>query len=436
MSFIPSTVLVTFVVLSSQIAGQTERVLPAKQPNKQIAAERTKTLDSVTELLQLSKKLRGWVRDLSSALQDGNEEVRFRAAQALGEIGPSAALQAAPNLGKAVFDESARVRLAALEALMQMGPVGKYAVPDLVAALEDDSVFIRRRAATALGIIRSGPDLAVPALIKALQDKDDIQDARVVSVRLASVSALGNFGPAAKTAIPSLLELLKSEDTRVRAAAIAALGKTRSELPIVVPRLLLILNDPKEEAFRAAAAAAFGYMGPDGKEAIPDLLRALKCENLADPARSEGIRASVLRALGSMRTHAAESVPSVIKIAADPNMHTTIRNSAILTLGEIGAGAKETIPFLVQCLNDRAYNSYDLATCSALQRIGRDAVQPLIDNLIKERGPQRGRTISALGIIGPQAADAIPFLEAELSDRAVRTQATSALRKIQRYKKS
>ena len=86
---------------------------------------------------------------LIKKIWDGNADVRGRAIQALGEIGPAAV----PILIKLLEDEDSDVRSTAAYALGKMGPAAKDAVPALITALTDEDENVRGYAARALGYI-------------------------------------------------------------------------------------------------------------------------------------------------------------------------------------------------------------------------------------------------------------------------------------------
>jgi HEAT repeat protein len=179
---------------------------------------------------------------LSSALKDGNPQVRTVATTALASVGPAGpeaiptlqemlstpdclpALRAlalygsdaAPAIEKIIVllkhEGDSEVRWNAAQTLGKIGPAAKQATPKLVAALKDPEPLVREHAAEALGEI--GPDAkeAIPELVQALKDPD-------ARVRRDAVRSLGQMGPSAKSAVESIRPLLKDEEERVRKAA-------------------------------------------------------------------------------------------------------------------------------------------------------------------------------------------------------------------------
>ena len=113
---------------------------------------------------------------LIQALQEENDDVRLRAADALGEIGDSRAIE---PLVQALRDEDRDVQFEVAEAL---GMMGERAVEPLMQALRDEDHNVRWGAASALGKI--GDSRAVEPLIQALKDEDeDFQEAALASIR-------------------------------------------------------------------------------------------------------------------------------------------------------------------------------------------------------------------------------------------------------------
>jgi HEAT repeat protein len=88
-----------------------------------------------------------------------------------------------PSLVKTLKeDKDPNMRYYAAQALGQFGPEARPAVPDLTAALKDDSKMVRMGAAYALGEIKS-PD-AVPTLQEATKDPEkEVRDAAAFALK-------------------------------------------------------------------------------------------------------------------------------------------------------------------------------------------------------------------------------------------------------------
>ena len=130
---------------------------------------------------------------------------RYRAAEALGTLGPAAS-SAVPALIDALSDQEALVRSAAAQTLGNIGAGAKAAVPDLIRALKDKQPLVRAAAAEALGKIEQGGSRALPSLLAALKDPE-------LSVRLAAETALAMVSPGSKSdhaQVPTLVVRIKS----------------------------------------------------------------------------------------------------------------------------------------------------------------------------------------------------------------------------------
>ena len=109
------------------------------------------------------------------------------------------------------------VRRRAARALGRLGPRAERATPVLVEALGDPNGHVRTEAATALGRIGSRDPEVVVALAVATRDEGNL-------VRHAAAVALGRLG-APESAGEALEALLEDEDGQVREAARRALQR-------------------------------------------------------------------------------------------------------------------------------------------------------------------------------------------------------------------
>lgn len=150
---------------------------------------------------------------LIEALQSPDEDLRGRAAEALGDIGSA---EAVPLLLALLQHADADLRQSAAEALQCLGPVAEAAVPNLQKALNDEVATVRATAAKALGEIASGNSAIAEPIVPLLQDAD-------AGVRASAAVALQSVGPEAKIAVPALMAALGDEVERVQQSAAKAL---------------------------------------------------------------------------------------------------------------------------------------------------------------------------------------------------------------------
>jgi predicted Zn finger-like uncharacterized protein len=250
-------------------------------------------------LAPLGPLARPAVPDLCEALKHGDAGVRAAAARALGEVGPAARVvyPLLAALAKAEAEEPA-VKEVCAAAAAKVGRPGREDVVNLVAALGDaahpdyraTAVFTlytlgkqAREAARALGkalgdkstevqkqalaaLEELGPDAApaVEDLRAAFKVGDPVFKARAADV-------LGKIGPKARAAVEELRGALKSDNLVVEfavARALVAIDKAHAREALKVYRRALAED---EESLRVAAAGALAQLGPDAREAVPDL---------------------------------------------------------------------------------------------------------------------------------------------------------------------
>jgi len=150
---------------------------------------------------------------VEALLRDANGSTAYRAAEALGELGPEAE-PAVPSLVAALAHRDEDTRRAAAQSL---GRIGAAAIPALRTVLDGNQERLKLPAVEALGWI--GP-AAIDALVAALKDSSP-------PVRRSAARALGRLGPAAIRAEPALVKAVSDPTPEVRDAAAAALKSVR-----------------------------------------------------------------------------------------------------------------------------------------------------------------------------------------------------------------
>jgi HEAT repeat protein len=147
---------------------------------------------------------------------------------------------------------------------------------------------------------------------------------------------------------------------QLRIAAIQALAGFRGDAAEAVPDLVRALRD-EELRVRWFAAEAVGLIGPDAKAAVPALVEALR---FWDVATSEGgvemlhdgdpkVRANALEILGQMIAKAAVPIPVLVRCLNDRDPE--VREAAATDLASAGnrPEAVAAIPRLVAALWDQ-----------------------------------------------------------------------------------
>jgi HEAT repeat protein len=354
-------------------------------------------------------------------LAEGAVEKTAPARDLLASFGP----RIVPMLVKALRDNDAAKREAAVDVLGRIGPPAREAISPVLAALKDKSPAVALMAALAVAQInatRGGP------AVKVLTDALDVPGASI---------ALADLGRFARAAVPDLVAALKPRKQSANHEFIrlnAQLALARIGQP-AVPALIAALKD-KREGVAPLAGGALGWILPPPKEAVPALRAALKNDrahaavfadalgrlgSLALPAAPDlaelltdaAARTTAAVALVRIDPHQAEKVvPMLIKdLQAEDEKQ---RQAAVLAAARLGAAAQSAADALVTLLRDRILTEMEIV---ALHEIWRGAIPGLI-NLLKDPDVDcRKRALLALGQIGPAEHLTIKALIAALSDR-------------------
>jgi HEAT repeat protein len=232
---------------------------------------------------------------LAALLDDERQfdEVRLAAAKGLSGAGRAGAAVAVPALVRALDSRDEELRLRALDALGKLGPAAAPAVPRLMKPLADWLKTASPPPAEKLGsgffegpwppgdgmkvvdvLERIGPDArpALPVLVKLL--------ACVPEKPVGE--ALCRIGPDA-ACVPPLLKTLDSKSWRLASMAGQALFAVRPDVGSALPAVLEALESPQLQV-RVHAAILAARMGPAAKEAVPRLRKLLGEKNSYAPA--------------------------------------------------------------------------------------------------------------------------------------------------------
>lgn len=193
------------------------------------------------------------VPGLINALE--HEQAQGRVAYILGRIGPAASA-AVPALAKLVQSKDADIQREAIFALAKIGPASAPAVPKLIEVYQSGTPEVRYGAAFALGNIGPGAASAEPTLVKGLDESDTL-------VALVSAWALAHIDPksgASAKAIELLAQALGDPDARFRREAASALGCYGPQAKSAAAALKKATED-EDPSVREAAAEALKAIG-------------------------------------------------------------------------------------------------------------------------------------------------------------------------------
>jgi HEAT repeat protein len=355
---------------------------------------------------------------LVRALNDPHDEVRGKAATALGRLGdrrainhllehlltdpaPFVRVRIAFTLGQfggpevidrlvhALRDPAWWVRVRSVEALEQIGPAAEG---PLLVALDDPDTTIRSRAAAAL------ERLGVPdSLVRMIETGANSAEASDMLVRLSAggarellVELMRHSSPAVREAVITAIrrgrrgdltrELMQTathdSEPSLRALALDGLRALRSEPAVAVA--IACLADP-DHAVRAAAVRLIGELG--GREAV-EMLRP----RTGDP--EPAVRAAAARALGALR--ATEAQPDLLQLLSDSE--PAVREAALG--GATEAGLRPLVSRIIELLDDND-PSVRHAAARAVGILGDEQAVPALLRAFPEAPPELRETITS-----------------------------------------
>ena len=392
---------------------------------------------------------------LEHLLTDPAPFVRVRIASALGQFGGPEVID---RLVRALGDPAWWVRMRSVEALEHIGSVAEG---PLLVALDDPDSEIRVRAAVAL------ERLGVPDnLVRMIESGERVSEASDTLVKFASSGSRefltelaqhpspevrGTVLTAAQRAerrdLMDLILQIASRDSEppLRALAFRTLGAL--DLREALPAAIVGLSDPDQQV----RAAAVGLVGELGGPEVVGLLRS----QTRDPDPT--VRAAAAHALGAIGAVAAESdirrllgdpIPMVREaavLAAVGARLTSLVPGLLVLLGDSEAGVRRQAARALGALGDRSvapvllrafpdsFVEVSEAIAVAVSRLDLGALAGLIDPLVDSPDVE-----SKLALIRTlrrsRRSEAVPVLQRLLGDHipAVRAAAIEALERAGR----
>ncbi|AOY83182.2 HEAT repeat domain-containing protein [Moorena producens JHB] len=274
---------------------------------------------------------------LLAQLQDHNVSVRWRAAQALGELRNSSETVVNALIAQ-LQDHNVSVRWKAAQALGRLGNNSETIVNALIARLQDHNSHVRWRAARALGNLGNSSQTIVSALIARLQDENS-------TVGWEATYALGQLGNNSETLVSTLLAQLKDENSDLRGWTAYALGKLGNRSEPVVNALLARLKD-QNFSVRWKAAESLGNLGNSSETVVSPLLAGLQDHN-------SHVRRDAARTLGNLE-NSSESVVNALLARLQNDDYYVSRNAAI-ALGRLNNSSQTVVNALIALLQDDDY---------------------------------------------------------------------------------
>jgi HEAT repeat protein len=260
------------------ILGSSRKEYPSAK-RKPIEAEKQALKDlflakeaEIKMFLGVLDALRKQAPAVAQSLKDPDSSVRLAAVDALENIGNARIRLKNRLVNLPGMEEGTNVGQGAQSLLAANDPLEGFIrnhLATLAALLADPDVKIRRKAVEFLNVIEDAATPALPLLAGSLNDRDRI-------VRQSAARAISNIAPdKAVAAVPGLAKLLSDPDLNVRIQAARTLKEMGPVAHAAAPALALGVVSGDAEA-RVAALEALQNIGPAaGKMAVPQLIEAL-----------------------------------------------------------------------------------------------------------------------------------------------------------------
>lgn len=389
-----------------------------KQLDHQDSATRKEAAEAIGEI---GPSALSALNDLVERLSDTDSEVRSTAARAVGRIGVKAR-HARPGLVKLLNDPRETVRFSAISGLVGLGPA---AIPELMEALQTASPSSRAYAACKLAQSTEQGPLS-PVFVAAVASQYGAHAAQVYSealverddeTRLVALDSVGRGKASWENVLPRVIAMTNHVDVRIRCAALRAIGRIGSNQAGALEASTTALADSVPEV-RASAAHALNGLGRSAAAAVPQLIR---CLDDGDP----GVRSATFLALGAIGPGAKEAVEPLIEKSRPGSSN---RIDALRVLGQIGPHASDALPNVLQALADPGDNLRAVAA-RALRTVGTaESVSPTLLKALNDN-KQEVRTQSALSLMQrtPEDDRLLPHLVEGLLDEAARAECEEAL---------
>lgn len=272
-------------------------------------------------------------------------DARIAAVDAIADLGQNAVV-AIDDLVAATKDADPRVRWHAARGLGMIGEDAVDTIPVLIALLDDDDPLVVAQSAAAIGMIRADEDATTitpadeghyKAAFAALSRTTVHADPRA---RRASIRGLRALNPAPDVLAPLFAKQLSDSDPSVVLPALHTLADMDE---LAVPVLLEALKNPKA---RYWASVGLAEVGAEAAAATLPLVRVLEEAEIHEQMQA-------VLALAAIGDKAAAAGPAIVKLLQSPDK--ALRFPAAFALGKIRvkeadeplqAVARDSDPFL------------------------------------------------------------------------------------------
>lgn len=301
-------------------------ILATTDDDAAVAAEAEKLLQTFLPFADNDRSI------LVRLLETKSPALRLRAVKALAPMAPDAPA-ALLWFRDRIDDPSPPVRIDAMNALAKWGAAVRDCRNAVAARTLDTNPLVAAAATRAIARI-DGP-LSVPALEKVLRSNDSPAD-----VKDAAAEAILSFDlPDPDKHIPVLVFLTTAKKAATRGAALDKLAAFKKDAKAAQDAIVARLRD-EETAVRISALKAVAAIGPDARDAIPEVVRLLT------PDEPEPVALAAAAALAKLGPKAIDPLArALVQKLPEP-----VLDAICDSLGSFGKEAQAATPALVDAL--------------------------------------------------------------------------------------
>jgi HEAT repeat protein len=372
------------------------------------------------------------IEPLIEQLRHDNPTIRQRACSSFGTIGKEAIL-ATDCILPLLADPVEEVRSRAAWALGLIGDARQHTIAALFNMARSGTIEDRRSALHSLGgVAKAAADLTPlrarqQEIFDALQDEDDV-------VRWSACYAIESLDLYPATHVELIVPRLSDRSERVKEIAIRRLKELAGDIDLTF-HLVPICQVARGAGNRSATIACevIGMLGPRAHAAEPFLLDALNSENAFTVIAAAVALWRIARRIDVALPHLARLFPDFGETVCDAI--TQIGPAAAPLIGQVLAALESddwdlqwaaadalgfmgsSNPAVLATLTAALGHDSSIvvsAAATALARIGAAAVPVLSDVLLQPEDPRAEWAADALGRIGPAADAAAELLLAQL----------------------
>lgn len=338
----------------------------------------------------------GAFKALAAKMTHADPRVRRAVLRAIAVLEPDEN-KLAPIVGERLADADPSVVLPALHSLADIGP---EAVPVLVKAL--DNPRARYWASVALAEIGAAAAPAVPALRAGVAAGEPEE-------RMQSIMTLAAIGDASRPAIDEIAKALDAQENSLRFAAAFALGRLRAKEADAALEKAATDADP----FLAAIASwARARIHPDDKQLVGAAVEKLTAGLAGGKPAVQTAAISAISDLKGSIDDATEKrlTDEFVRLLSSPE--ADVREAAAAALVREGPLAVDA---LEKALANPDVRGIAMEILTAIGPVSKGALDSFLKALADPDPSHRGDAAIAIAAVGPDAAEAVPALQAMLT---------------------